>query len=81
MRRVVKVDAAKFPGKRSPESDETTHDVAAAVLAAAEETGARVLSGDVGGLQATLAAYLAPEHVKHRSAPVRRRLNPWWAVS
>lgn len=39
--------------------------VAAAVTAAAEETGARVLSEEVGDLHATLGAYLSREHVEH----------------
>jgi TetR/AcrR family transcriptional repressor of nem operon len=60
--------------------------VAAAVLAAAEETAERVLSGD--DLEACLGAYLSPEHAahpeegcviaalggegRHQSAPIRR---------
>jgi TetR/AcrR family transcriptional repressor of nem operon len=39
--------------------------VAAAVMSAAEETGARVLSEDAGDLSATLGAYLSKEHVQH----------------
>jgi TetR/AcrR family transcriptional repressor of nem operon len=41
--------------------------VAEAVTAAAEQTGERVLSDAIGGLDATLRAYLSPEHV-HRPA-------------
>jgi len=37
---------------------------AEAVRAAAQETASRVLSGDRGGLQAVLEAYLSPEHVE-----------------
>ncbi len=39
--------------------------VAAAVLSAAEETGATVLSAEVGELQATLNTYVSREHVAH----------------
>jgi TetR/AcrR family transcriptional regulator, transcriptional repressor for nem operon len=39
--------------------------VAEAVMAAAEETGAAVLSADAGDLDATLARYLSMGHVKH----------------
>jgi TetR/AcrR family transcriptional regulator, transcriptional repressor for nem operon len=39
--------------------------VAAAVMAAAEETGANVLSESVGDLDATLTSYLSREHVEH----------------
>jgi TetR/AcrR family transcriptional repressor of nem operon len=62
--------------------------VAAAVLAAAEDTGARVLSREAGDLAASLEAYLSREHVahpeegcvvaalggegRHQPAPVRR---------
>lgn len=62
--------------------------VAAAVLAAADETGAEVLGEGAGDLQATLRAYLSKEHAAHpergcvlaalgsegrqQSAPVRR---------
>jgi TetR/AcrR family transcriptional repressor of nem operon len=62
--------------------------VGAAVLFAAEETGASVLSKEAGDLQATLDAYLSKEHVdhpergcvlaalgsegRHQTAPVRR---------
>jgi len=38
--------------------------VAEAVQAAARETASRVLTGDRGGLQAVLEAYLSPEHVQ-----------------
>lgn len=62
--------------------------VAAAVLAAAEETGASVLSSEAGDLDAALRTYLSKEHVahpehgcviaalggegRHQPAPVRR---------
>ncbi len=39
--------------------------VAAAVLAAADETGAALLSKDGGDLATTLRAYLSEEHVEH----------------
>lgn len=39
--------------------------VAEAIRTAAEATGARVLSEHAGDLQATLSAYLSPEHVAH----------------
>jgi TetR/AcrR family transcriptional repressor of nem operon len=39
--------------------------VAEAVLAAAEETAARVLTGGQGGIRAVLDAYLSLEHVEH----------------
>ncbi len=39
--------------------------VAEAVMVAAHETGASVLSKDVGDLDATLARYLSMEHVEH----------------
>lgn len=39
--------------------------VAAAVLAAAEETGAAVLSREAGDADAMLGAYLSPEHVEN----------------
>lgn len=39
--------------------------VAAAVLHAADETGAAVLSRDIGDLNATLNAYLSTEHAEH----------------
>jgi TetR/AcrR family transcriptional regulator, transcriptional repressor for nem operon len=39
--------------------------VAAAVLSAALDTGARVLSREAGDLAATLGAYLSREHVEH----------------
>jgi TetR/AcrR family transcriptional regulator, transcriptional repressor for nem operon len=62
--------------------------VAAAVLFAAEETGASVLSDEMGDLTATLKAYLSKEHMlhpeegcvlaalgaegRHQTAPIRR---------
>ena len=39
--------------------------VAAAVLRAADETGASVLSKEAGDLRATMEAYLSKEHVEH----------------
>ena len=39
--------------------------VAEAVMAAAEGTGARVLSKDIGDLDATLRVYLSKDHVDH----------------
>lgn len=39
--------------------------VASAVLLAANETGAAVLSEDAGDLQATLNAYLSEQHARH----------------
>ncbi len=62
--------------------------VAAAVLAAADETGSTVLSRDAGDVQATVNAYVSKQHVdypergcvlaalggegRHQTAPVRR---------
>ena len=42
--------------------------VAEAIVTAAEATGARVLSEEAGDLDATLRAYLSPEHVAHPEA-------------
>lgn len=39
--------------------------VGQAILLAAQQTGARVLSEEVGGLTAMLAGYLSEEHVNH----------------